>query len=68
MGADKLIITFKRAPNVPHVDEMMGKLGFEIWHRLPSFWRTRCDEGAFQCTHREAGCTCEALLYRKTIF
>ena len=29
MGADKLIVTFKRGPNVPHVDGMMGKLGFE---------------------------------------
>ncbi len=68
MGADKLVISFKRSPNVPHVDGMMGKLGFEVWQRLPSFWRERCDAGEFRCADRGDRCTCEALLYRKTIF
>jgi len=68
MGADKLIVCFKRSPNVPHVDGMMGKLGFEVWQRLPSFWRERCDAGQFHCSDRQGSCNCEALLYRKTIF
>jgi len=68
LGADKLIVTFKRGQNVPHVDGMMGKLGFEPWQRLPSFWRKRCDAGEFKCADRMDGCACEALLYRKTVF
>ncbi len=68
MGADKLIITFKRGPRAPHVDGMMTKLGFEIWQRLPSYWQERCDAGDFRCIDRQNSCTCEALLYRKTIY
>lgn len=68
LGADKLIISFKRGPRAPHVDGMMSKLGFEIWHRLPSYWQERCDAGEFRCVDRQDRCTCEALLYRKTIY
>lgn len=68
MGADTLIVSFKRRPNVPHVDGMMGKLGFRVLQRLPSFWRERCDTGEFHCADRRNVCTCEALLYCKTIF
>lgn len=68
MGADKLIVAFKRGPHAPNVDGMMGKLGFEIWQRLPSYWQERCDAGAFQCAHRQDKCMCEALLYRKIIY
>lgn len=68
MGADKLIVTFKRGRNVPHVDGMMEKLGFSPWQRLPSFWQVRCDAGEFHCADRQGQCSCEALLYRKTVF
>lgn len=68
LGADKLIVTFKRGPGAPHVDGMMGKLGFEIWQRLPSYWQERCDAGDFRCIDRQSSCTCEALLYRKTVY
>lgn len=68
LGADKMIVTFKRGPSAPHVDGMMGKLGFEIWQRLPSNWQERCDAGDFRWIDRQNSCTCEALLYRKTIY
>ena len=68
LGADKLIITFKRGPGAAHVDGMMSKLGFETWQRLPSYWQARCDAGDFRCIDRHNGCTCEALLYRKAIY
>lgn len=67
-GADKLIITFKRGPNAPHVDGMMRKLGFEIWKTLPSYWKERCDAGDFRCIDWHNACTCEALLYQKAIY
>ena len=68
IGADKLVITFKRGPSAAPVDGMMRKLGFEPWTRLPSYFRERCDAGDFGCLDRRDGCTCEALLYRKAVY
>lgn len=68
LGADKLIVTFKRGPSAAPVDGMMGKLGFQLWTRLPTYWRSACESGDFKCPDRENGCTCEALLYRKAVF
>ena len=68
LGADKLIITFKRGPRDSGVDSMMAKLGFDIWERLPSYWQARCEGGEFHCSDRHNGCTCEALLYRKAVY
>jgi len=68
LGADKLIVTFKRGPSAARVDGFMGKLGFELWTQLPTYWRERCEGGAFKCVDRCNGCSCEALLYRKAIF
>jgi GNAT superfamily N-acetyltransferase len=68
LGADKLIITFKRGPNASRVDGMMKTLGFEIWARLPSYWAARCEGGEFRCIDRHDGCSCEALLYRKAVY
>jgi GNAT superfamily N-acetyltransferase len=68
LGADKLIVTFKRGPGAAHVDGIMSRLGFETWQRLPSYWQARCDASEFQCIDRRSGCTCEALLYRKAIY
>ncbi len=67
-GADKLIVTFKRGPNVPHVDRWMEKLGFSLWTKAPSFWKERCDLGAFKCPARREACHCEAMFYRKRVF
>src|SRR5690606_33228979 len=43
LGADKLIITFRRGPRASSVDGMMSRLGFSIWERLPSYWQARCE-------------------------
>lgn len=68
LGADKLIITFRRGPSASSVDGMMSRLGFAIWERLPSYWQARCEAGEFHCIDRHNGCSCEALLYRKAVF
>jgi GNAT superfamily N-acetyltransferase len=68
LGADKLIVTFKRGPTASQVDGIMGKLGFELWTRLPSYWRSQCDAGTFRCLDRHDGCSCEALFYRKAVY
>ena len=68
LGADKLIVTFKRGPVEAGVDAMMGMLGFEQWAKLPTYFKKRCEQGAFDCIHRHNGCTCEAILYRKAIY
>ncbi len=68
LGADKLIVTFKRGPNVPHVDRWMSKLGFDLWVKLDSFWKDRCDRNEFKCAARTDHCICEAMFYRKHIF
>lgn len=69
IGADKLVVTFKRGPMVPHVDRWMKKLGFDFWVRLESFWKERCESDEFHCAERgEEGCRCAAMFYRKRIF
>ena len=68
LGADKLLVTFKRGPRVPHVDDWMVKLGFQSWIKLESFWKARCDLGEFKCSERQNACNCEAMFYRKQIF
>jgi GNAT superfamily N-acetyltransferase len=68
LGADKLIVTFKRGPSADPVDGIMSRLGFQRWTRLPSFWQQRCESGEFQCVDRHNGCSCEAMLYRKEIY
>ena len=65
MGADKLIVTFKRGPSATQVDGIMTKQGFEVWTRLPSYWQARCDAGEFRCVDRSERCSCEAVFYRK---
>lgn len=67
-GADKLIVTFKRGPSASQVGGLMRTLGFDEWTRLPSYWQESCDSGAFRCVDRHNGCTCEALLYRKSVY
>lgn len=67
-GADKLVVSFKRGPNATNVDGMMDRLGFDVWTRLPTYWRERCESGDFLCADRHNGCTCEALLYRKAVY
>lgn len=67
-GADKLIVTFKRGPNVPHVHSWMEKQGFTFWTKAPSFWKERCDLGDFKCPARQESCQCEATFYRKQVF
>ncbi len=67
-GADKLIVTFKRGPSAARVDSLMGKLGFDEWMRLPSYWQESCDRGEFNCVDRRDGCTCEAVFYRKSVY
>jgi GNAT superfamily N-acetyltransferase len=67
-GADKLIVSFKHGPSASRVDGLMKKLGFEPWTRLPSYWQAECDAGEFKCVDRTDHCTCEALLYRKSVY
>ncbi len=67
-GADKLIVTFKRAPRAAHVDRLMEKLGFVLWVKLETYWKTRCDLGEFACADRGEACVCEAVFYRKRVF
>ena len=68
LGADKLIVTFKRGARAKHVDDWMAKLGFDFWVKLDSFWKERCELNEFKCSEREDHCTCEAMFYRKHIF
>lgn len=68
LGADKLIVTFKRGPREGHVDQLMGKLDFQYWTKLPTYWKERCERGEFVCAGRDVRCNCEAVLYRKKVF
>ena len=68
LGADKLIVIFKRGPSASPVDTVMGKVGFEPWTSIPSYWQGDCDAGSFACVDRQASCACEALLYRKAVY
>lgn len=67
LGADKLIITFKRGPTASNVDGLMSRLGFTPWTRLPSYWKERCESGDFKCVDWDGSCKCEASLYHKTV-
>lgn len=67
-GADKLLVTFKRAPGAAAVDGLMRSLGFDLWQKLPSYWRDACNRGDFKCVDRQATCECEAMLYRKVVY
>jgi len=68
LGADKLIVTFKRESRAVNVDGLMDKLGFEFWLSLETYWKRRCDLGEFICVDRGERCTCEAVFYRKKVF
>ncbi len=68
IGADKLIVTFKRGSTSTHVGRLMERLDFEFWLKLDTYWKTRCDLGDFTCVDRDKTCTCEAIFYRKRIF
>ena len=68
IGADKLIVTFKRGSTSTHVGRLMEKLDFEFWLKLDTYWKTRCDLGDFTCVDRDETCTCEAIYYRKRVF
>lgn len=67
-GADKLLVTFKRGPMAVRVDGIMHSLGFDLWRKLPSYWREKCDRGEFKCVDRRDRCVCEAMLFRKSIY
>ena len=67
MGADKLIITFKRGPSASNVDGLMTQFGFAPWTRLPSYWKERCENRGFLCVDWDGTCKCEASLYHKTV-
>lgn len=67
LGADKLIITFKRGPSASDVDGLMARLGFAPWTRLPTYWKDRCESGEFKCVDWDGSCKCEASLYHKTV-
>ena len=68
IGADKLVVTFKRGSRAVNVDRLMEKLGFEFWLRLETYWKRRCDLGEFLCVERGDACSCEAVFYRKKVF
>ena len=57
--------TARRAVNVDH---LMERLGFELWLKLETYWKRRCDLGEFVCVDRGDACTCEAVFYRKKVF
>jgi GNAT superfamily N-acetyltransferase len=67
-GADKLLVTFKRGPMAVRVDGIMHTLGFDLWRKLPSYWRDKCNRGEFKCADRTDRCVCEAMLFRKSIY
>lgn len=68
LGADKLIVIFKRGPSASSVDNVMAKIAFEPWTSIPAYWRERCDAGEFACVDRRDGCGCVALIYRKAVY
>ncbi len=67
MGADKLVITFKRGPSASSVDGLMNRLGFAPWTRVPSYWKERCENREFVCVDWNGTCNCEAALYSKKV-
>lgn len=67
-GADKLLVSFKRGPRASSVDGLMKRLGFDLWRKLPSYWRDQCNRGEFKCVDRTDHCVCEAMLFRKSVY
>ena len=68
IGADKLLVTFKRGPKAAEVDGIMRRLGFSLWRKQPSYWREQCNRGEFKCVDRQDRCVCEAMLFRKAVY
>jgi len=69
IGADKLLVTFRRGPDAADVYGLMNSLGFDLWRKLPSYWREECIRGDFKCADRQGDrCVCEALIFRKAVF
>ncbi len=68
VGADKLLVTFKRGPKAAEVDGLMGRLGFTLWRKQPTYWREQCNRGEFKCVDRHEHCVCEAMLFRKAVY
>jgi hypothetical protein len=50
------------------VDGIMRTLGFDLWRKLPSYWRDKCNRGEFKCADRTDRCVCEAMLFRKSVY
>lgn len=69
-GADKLIISFKRGPGSTSVEGLMHSLDYDLWEKLPSYWRDACNRGDFKCVERKDNeqCVCEAMLFRKSVY
>jgi GNAT superfamily N-acetyltransferase len=67
-GADKLVISFKRGPASTSVDGLMKSLDYDLWEKLPSYWRDECNRGDFKCVERTDQCVCEAMLFRKSVY
>lgn len=67
-GADKLLVTFKRGPGSTAVEGLMTSLGFDLWQKLPSYWRDACNRGDFKCVDRTDTCVCEAMMFRKSVY
>ena len=69
VGADKLLVTFRRGPGASNVHGLMQSLGFDLWHKLPSYWHEACVRGDFKCADRKGGeCVCEAMVFRKSVY
>lgn len=69
IGADKLLVTFRRGPGASEVEGLMKSLGFDLWRKLPTHWRTECLRGDFKCADRKGDdCVCEAMIFRKSVF
>lgn len=67
-GADKLVVSFKRGPGSTSVDGLMKSLDYDLWEKLPSYWRDECNRGDFKCVERTDQCVCEAMLFRKSVY
>lgn len=69
-GADKLVVSFKRGPGSTSVDGLMKSLDYDLWEKLPSYWRDDCNRGDFKCVERKGQdqCVCEAMLFRRSVY
>lgn len=69
VGADKLLVIFRRGPGASEVYGLMKSLGFDLWRKLPSHWREECLRGEFKCAERKGDeCVCEAMIFRKSVY